>query len=122
MNGRVTFLPVYAEDGKYLVHVGVGAAARDLDQDQQRYRARLDARNSPSAFSPLVADTGLFFGTQQQLLVPELVMVAGPWTFQSEYYASWVQNARDCRAERPAGARNRGRSTCSRPTASYSTS
>jgi phosphate-selective porin OprO/OprP len=91
VNGRVTFLPVYAQGGKYLVHVGVGAAHRDLDDDLIRHRARLDARNSPSAFSPLVADTGLFFGRDQQLVIPELVMVAGPWSFQSEYYASWVQ-------------------------------
>lgn len=93
VNGRVTFLPVYEDDGKLLVHVGVGGAHRDLDQDQARFRARLDARNSPSAFSPLIAETGLFFGQQQQLIVPELVAVAGPWTFQSEYYGSWVGRA-----------------------------
>lgn len=93
VSGRVTGLPVFYEDGKYLVHVGVGAADRDLDDDQVRMRARLDARNSPSAFGPLIADTGLFFGTRQQVLIPELAVVAGPWTFQSEYYASWVQRA-----------------------------
>ncbi|WP_162669497.1 OprO/OprP family phosphate-selective porin [Gemmata massiliana] len=93
VNGRVTYLPVYEDDGKLLVHVGLGAAARDLDQDQARFRARLDARNSPSAFSPLVADTGLFFGNHQQILVPELVAVMGSWSFQSEYYASWVGHA-----------------------------
>ncbi len=93
VNGRVTYLPVYEDGGRYLVHVGVGAAHRDLDQDQTRFRARLDARNSPSAFSPLVADTGTFFGNHQQLLIPEFVVVAGPWSLQSEYYASWVHDA-----------------------------
>lgn len=93
VNGRVTFLPVYEDDGKYLVHVGVGGADRTLDAGQNRFRSRLDIRNSPSAFSSLIADTGLFFGAQQQILVPELVAVAGPFSFQSEYYASWVQGA-----------------------------
>lgn len=93
VNGRVTFLPIDEEDGKYLLHVGVGGAHRDLDQDQQRFRSRLDARNSPSAFSPLLADTGLMFGNHQQLLIPELVAVAGPLSFQAEYYASWVHQA-----------------------------
>lgn len=93
LNGRLTFLPVYADGGRYLVHVGVGAAHRDLDDDQIRHRARLDARSSPSAFSPLVADTGLFFGSRQQMVIPEFVVVAGPWSFQSEYFASWVQRA-----------------------------
>lgn len=93
VNGRITYLPVDSENGKYLVHVGVGGADRDLDNDQTRFRSRLSARNSPSAFGPLIADTGLFYGSRQQLLIPELAIVAGPWTFQSEYYASWVQNA-----------------------------
>lgn len=91
-NGRVTYLPVYEDDGRLLVHVGVGAAHRGLDDGQTRLRARLDARNSPSAFSSLVADTGLVTGSRQQVLVPEFVAVAGPLSFQSEYYASWVEN------------------------------
>lgn len=94
LNGRATFLPVYQEDGRYLVHVGVGGYARDLDQDQARYRSRLDARSNPSAFASLVADTGLFFGTQQYAVIPEFVAVAGPWSFQTEYYASWVGHTR----------------------------
>lgn len=28
----------------------------------------------------------------QELLVPELVAVCGPWSLQSEYYACWTQN------------------------------
>ena len=56
VNGRLTYLPVYEEDGRYLVHVGVGAAHRDLDQDQARFRARLDAGETlddllPEAFA-----------------------------------------------------------------------
>jgi phosphate-selective porin OprO/OprP len=94
VNGRVTYLPIYEEDGKYLVHVGFGAMTRALDQDQARLRSRLDVRNSPNTFSSLLADTGNFFGSQQQILVPELVAVAGPWSFQSEYYGSWVGHAR----------------------------
>ncbi|MBN9524096.1 hypothetical protein J0H58_37230 [bacterium] len=93
VNGRLTYLPVDEDDGRVLVHLGLGAAHRDLDQDQARFRARLDARNSPSTFSPLIADTGLLLGTRQQLLVPEFVAVCGPWSFQSEYYASWVHDA-----------------------------
>jgi phosphate-selective porin OprO/OprP len=90
VNGRLTYLPVYEEEGKYLVHVGLGGAHRELDDGQFRSRARFDARNSPSAFAPLVADTGLVNGDSQQLLIPEFVVVAGPLSFQAEYYASWV--------------------------------
>jgi len=93
VNGRITYLPVYEDGGQFLVHVGVGAATKDLDDGQARLRARLDARNSPSALSPLVADTGNFNGRNQQILVPEFAMVNGPFSLQAEYYASWVNDA-----------------------------
>jgi phosphate-selective porin OprO/OprP len=93
VNGRVTFLPVDAYDGQVLVHVGVGAAHRDPDDGQARLRSRFDIRNSPSGLAALAADTGLFPGSRQQLLVPEFVMVLGPLSVQSEYYASWVRGA-----------------------------
>ena len=93
VNGRVTYLPVYEDGGRVLVHVGVGGASRDLDDGADRFRARLDARNSPSSLSPLVADTGIFPGTRQEIIVPEFVAVAGPFSLQAEYYASWVHNA-----------------------------
>lgn len=93
VNGRVTFLPIFEEDGKYLLHMGVGASQRDPDNGQVRFRSRFDMRNAPSGIAALIADTGLFNGAQQYLLVPELVGVCGPFSFQSEYYGSWVTNA-----------------------------
>lgn len=103
VNGRATYLPVYEDNGRQLVHVGVGAADRGLDDEQARFRARFDARNSPSSFSPLMADTGLFYGSHQQLVVPELVAVNGPLSFQSEVYASWVEGAAPVNADGSRG-------------------
>ena len=93
VNGRVTFLPIYEEEGKYLLHVGVGASQRDPDNGQVRFRSRFDMRNAPSGIAALMADTGNFNASQQYLLVPELVGVCGPLSFQSEYYGSWVNGA-----------------------------
>lgn len=93
VNGRVTYLPVYDCDGRSLVHLGIGAAVRNLDDDQIRFRARFDARNSPGAFTSLASDTGLLYGDRQQLLIPEFAAVFGPLSFQSELYTSWVQGA-----------------------------
>ena len=101
VNGRVTYLPVYEDGGRVLVHVGVGGAHRDLDDDQARFRARLDARNSPSSLSPLLADTGLFYGTRQQILIPEFVAVCGPLSVQAEYYASWVHGVNTGTPDQP---------------------
>ncbi|MBX9582235.1 MAG: hypothetical protein K2X87_18180, partial [Gemmataceae bacterium] len=100
--GRVTALPVYEDEGKYLVHLGVGASRRDTDDGLTRLRSRFDARNSPSGVAPLVADTGLFPAARQHLVIPELVAVCGPLSVQTEFYASWVNDAR------PASANGRG--------------
>ncbi len=103
VNGRVTYLPVYEDKGRQLIHVGVGGADRGLDDGQARFRARFDARNSPSGFASLLADTGVFHGTHQQILVPELVAVNGPLSFQAEGYASWVQGAAPTAADGSTG-------------------
>lgn len=92
-SGRITFLPVDEDGGRLLVHVGIGGFDRDPDEGQVRFRTRLDVRNSPSAFASLPADTGLFFASRQQLIAPELVVVCGPFSFQSEYYGSWAHGA-----------------------------
>ena len=75
------------------------ASYRDLDQDQQRYRARFGVRNSPSALADLISDTGFIFGNRESRIVPEFVGVSGPFSFQSEYYLSWLS-----RAELPRGS------------------
>ena len=91
--GRVTYLPVYEDGGRRLVHVGLGAIHRDADDDGVRARARYSARNAPGAVAPLLADTGVIDARQQQVVVPEFAVVMGSFSLQSEYYASWVQAA-----------------------------
>ncbi|MFO0805579.1 MAG: porin [Gemmataceae bacterium] len=129
VNGRVTFLPLYEEEGKYLLHMGLGMSQRDPDNGQVRFRSRFDMRNAPSGIAPLMADTGLFNASQQYLLVPELVGVFGPLSFQSEYYGSWVTGAetitsrcRDSAGQRVPAIVVCGGPTCSSPgsTGAYS--
>src|SRR5262249_46904676 len=89
----LTYLPVDDQASQNLVHVGVGASIRDLDDNQQRFRARMSERNSPSALAPLLADTGLMFGDHQAMVIPELVVVSGPLSCQSGDYSWWVFGA-----------------------------
>lgn len=90
VTGRLVVLPIYESGGEKLLHVGIGGSYRDLDQDQQRYRSRFGTRSSPSALSDTLADTGLLFGGREARLVPELVGINGPFSFQAEYYTSWL--------------------------------
>jgi phosphate-selective porin OprO/OprP len=92
VTGRVTFLPIYENDGEFLVHVGVGASHRDFDDDQDRIRSRLLLRNGPAVLHNILAEAR-YLGDFRDQVVPEFVVVWGPWTFQSEYFAVWVKDA-----------------------------
>ncbi|MCS7016054.1 MAG: porin [Gemmatales bacterium] len=88
LTGRLTWTPIYAEDGKYLIHVGLGASGRDLDNDRYRLRARTMLRNGPAPLHTALSDVR-FLGDTMYILVPEFALVWGPWSMVAEYYATW---------------------------------
>lgn len=91
LTGRATWTPYYEDEGRHMVHLGLGASYRDLDEDRVRLRARTLLRNGPAAqHTPLV--NLLVGGDDQVIIVPEFAMVWGPWTVQSEYFAVWVND------------------------------
>ena len=92
VTGRVTALPFYRDEGRYLVHVGLGASHRDLDDHVARIRARTLLRNGPFTLQTRLADVTVG-GASQTVVVPEFAVVWGPWTLQSEYYGSWIPDA-----------------------------
>lgn len=88
--GRITWLPVYAHEGRCLVHLGLGASVRDPDDGRFRQRARTMLRNGPAALHTALVDTT--FNTDRQILVvPEFAMVWGPFSMQAEYFANWFR-------------------------------
>lgn len=89
--GRITWLPIYQDDGRYLLHVGLGASYRDLDDGQLRLRSRTLIRNSNAVLHNIVAIAQVQ-GDTQLLLNPELVANIGPLTIQSEYIHSWTSS------------------------------
>jgi phosphate-selective porin OprO/OprP len=91
--GRLTWLPWYEEDGRQLLHVGFGATHRHLADDQITLHGRPSVRTEPSSMLPSLADTGTITGTTQEVLDVELAGVYGPWTFQSEYYCTFIHDA-----------------------------
>jgi phosphate-selective porin OprO and OprP len=105
VTGRVTFLPIYENDGEYLVHVGVGASHRDFDDEQDRMRARLLLRNGPAVLHNIVAEVRTL-GDYRDMVVPEFAMVWGSLTVQAEFFGVWINNARvpvDTAPRRSAG-------------------
>lgn len=92
ITGRVTALPVYLNDGRCLIHVGLGASHIKPDEGQARARARTLLRNGPASLHTIIAEARVLTESQQ-LLVPEFAMVWGPLEVAAEFYASWQHSS-----------------------------
>jgi len=108
--GRLVYLPVFEDEGRKLLHLGL--SGRTMEPRRQythfdsqgkpigdpitavRFRSRGSIRNGPPGpLNSIYADTGLLEGTWQNMIGLELVGNNGPWSFQSEYFGSWLYNA-----------------------------
>ena len=98
VTGRVTWLPWYECHGEELLHLGFSVRQASAFNGNFRLRTRSAVRSGISSVWPVPADTGTFGADDGQQLNGELVGVYGPWTFQSEYMASFMN-----RVERPDG-------------------
>jgi len=92
--GRLVVLPVYEDEGRKLIHLGVSGRTLEPRDGLTRFRSRGEIRNSPSGpLNSIYADTGVLKGTWQNMIGLEFVGNNGPWSFQSEYFGSWLYNA-----------------------------
>lgn len=110
--GRLVYLPVFEDEGRKLLHLGI--SGRTMEPRRQytrfdsttglpigdqiiatRFRSRGSIRNGPPGpLNSIYADTGLLQATWQNMIGLEFVGNNGPWSFQSEYFGSWLYNAR----------------------------
>jgi phosphate-selective porin OprO/OprP len=84
VTARATWLPVYRDGGRKLLHIGGSFSTRDPNGDTQ-YRSRPEAR-----FVDFLVETGHFRASRIKLYGLELVGVRGPLSFQSELIVSEV--------------------------------
>jgi len=101
VTGRLTRLAWYSGDGDGLLHLGGSARRFSTVSDRIRYRVRDAVRSGVSTTWTIPADTGTLLGSDGTFLNTELVGVYGPWTFQSEYLVSYLDDAQV--ASNPAG-------------------
>lgn len=88
---RGTYLPWYDEatNGRGLLHLGLGYSYRDVDDPNQRIRARAETN-----VGPYILDTGAIAGVEDyQLLDPEIAFVYGPFSVQAEYITAFYNRA-----------------------------
>jgi phosphate-selective porin OprO/OprP len=90
-NARGTWLPYYRAGGRYMVHLGFGFQYDMPDDGTAILRDRWLLRNGPSATHNTVALAEIE-GHHQMIFVPELFVCLGPWSFQAEYLANFLDD------------------------------
>jgi len=100
-DARLTYLPLWDECGERWLHIAASVSHRNLNSDRVRLRTRPSLRSGPGPLTPLLADTGNLAATIQDLAGVELVAAFGPWTWQSEFIATWVWDASTIPASGP---------------------
>jgi phosphate-selective porin OprO/OprP len=85
LTGRFTYLPVYRNEGRDLIHIGLSLSSRSPSGSDTRYRSRPEAR-----FVDYLVDTGTMNASHLTLMGFEFATVRGPLWLQAEYVRSEV--------------------------------
>lgn len=82
LTARITGLPIYKDNGRKLLHLGMGYSHKWVDNDGTiRLRALPE-----SALTTDFVDTGEIEADNANLFGPEIAMVYGPFSLQGEYF------------------------------------
>lgn len=79
-SGRLTGLPWYEEEGRKLLHTGIGYSYQNAFQNEIRYRQTPEMH-----MADIFVDTGAIEAEAAHLFGPELALVYGPFSLQTEY-------------------------------------
>ncbi len=112
VQGRLTALPVYEDEGRELLHLGVSGGWRNGTSNNAtsplhtfELRARPEMRDDdpagspsggqvvPNADSNRMIDTGAIASNDDFILGTEALYVLGPFSFQAEYGWNYLNNA-----------------------------
>ena len=85
LTGRVTYLPVYEDEGRHLVHIGASVSSRAPTGSDIQYRTRPEAR-----YVDYLVDTGSFEASHVTMWGLEFAAVNGPFWMTAEYIRSKV--------------------------------
>jgi len=102
ITGRITVLPWYEADGRFLFHLGVAGSHRREDNEDGRllqFRARPELRavrfrRNGVTNEPLFVDTGEILADSVNLAGAEAAVVLGPFSLQGEFMIAAVSQAR----------------------------
>ena len=87
VTGRLTLTPWFADQGRKVLHLGLGYSRKITDET---LRFRKGAETHISDFQPL--DTGRIPADGADMLGPEISLVCGPFSLQGEYWFTRVDS------------------------------
>jgi len=91
--GRFTYLPWYDHEGRYFLHLGLSYNHQFIDVRRSDSQIRFNARPETYLTDQRIVDTGVFFTERLEMLNLELAWVAGPLSFQSEYFRIFTHSS-----------------------------
>jgi phosphate-selective porin OprO/OprP len=100
--GRLAWLPVYEDEGRQLIHLGISGRQATTFDDRNRFRTRDAMRAGSSSRWPVPADISVF-GDTMQWVNAEFAAVQGPWTVQAEWLMSFTSDAQRIAGGSPVG-------------------
>lgn len=83
--GRIAGTPYYRENGRYLLHLGLGVLHSTADDGVIRFRSRPLIRNGPAVLHNIVAQIQGNM-SNYNLVVPEFAAIWGPLSVVAEWY------------------------------------
>jgi len=96
VTARVFGLPVYEEDGRTLLHLGLGYRYGSRNEDDLDSSIQFRTRPESRLTDDTLVDTGSIPGNRRDTVNAELAMVFGPWSFQGQgYYSSLDSSSAD---------------------------
>jgi phosphate-selective porin OprO/OprP len=111
VQGRLTGLPIYEDEGRHLLHLGMSAGwragtangANGYTGNTMELSARPEMRDDdpagggpgviPNADSYRMVDTGVIASRNEYLMGLESLYIRGPFSVQAEYGWNWIDNA-----------------------------
>jgi len=90
--GRITGLPLYENDGKRLLHLGLSYLQRYRNDDEDDPTAQFRTRPESRLTDDRLVDTSRIYDQGQHLISLEAAWMDGPWSIQGEYFHNFVDS------------------------------
>lgn len=92
LTGRITGLPIYRDEGRELIHLGLSYLHRFRNDAEDDPTAQDRTRPESRLTDDRLVDTSIFYDQGQSLVSLETAWMNGPLSIQGEYFQNFVNS------------------------------